>query len=112
MRGGRKHRIVFRLFPTLRFDPNLKHDFCNGRMSLQVMMGNEFHFLFFAMIFLSAPPCVLVLAVLGRRSLWSVCTYAEKNRAENALWKKFAPIWAKLKVQESQLEELGKGAAN
>merc|ERR1719217_183580 len=66
-------------------------------------MGNEFHFLFFAMIFLSAPPCVLVLAVLGRRSLWSVCTYAEKNRAENALWKKFAPIWAKLKVQEKEI---------
>lgn len=69
----------------------------------EVMMGVDFHFLFFALIFLAATPSVIVLGILGRRSLWSVCTYCSKNTPENKLWVRFLPTWNQLKAKEKQV---------
>lgn len=59
----------------------------------EVISGVDFHFLFFALIFLAATPSVVVLGILGRRSLWSVATYCSKNTPDNKLWVRFLPTW-------------------
>mmetsp|Transcript_105974 Transcript_105974/g.309961 ORF Transcript_105974/g.309961 Transcript_105974/m.309961 type:complete len:273 (-) Transcript_105974:65-883(-) len=69
----------------------------------QVMMGADFSFLFFALIFLPAYPSIVALLILGRHRLWHVCTYCSKNLPENKLWLKFAPYWAMLKAKEPQV---------
>lgn len=69
-----------------------------------MMEGVDFHFLFFALIFLTAYPSVWALLILGRRSLWSVCSYASKNMAGNKLWLMFSPTWDKLKKRESEIQ--------
>lgn len=69
----------------------------------EVISGVDFHFLFFALIFLAATPSVIVLGILGRRSLWSVATYCSKNTPENKLWVKFLPTWTQLKAKEKQV---------
>mmetsp|Transcript_118630 Transcript_118630/g.335545 ORF Transcript_118630/g.335545 Transcript_118630/m.335545 type:complete len:268 (-) Transcript_118630:192-995(-) len=72
----------------------------------KVMMGGpEFHFLFFALIFLTAYPSVVPLVILDRRSLWSVCTYCSKNTPTNPLWLRFKPTWeGKLKPKEKEVQ--------
>jgi len=69
----------------------------------KAMMGVDFNFLFFALIFLTANPSIMALLILGRHRLWAVCTYASKNMPGNRLWLCFAPTWAKLKAQEPQV---------
>merc|ERR1719428_1047840 len=94
----------------------MKATFARAQPWLQeVMMGVDFHFLFFALIFLAASPSVIVLGILGRRSLWSVATYCSKNTPENKLWLRFQPTWTQLKAKEKQvlfsscLAEIGLG---
>jgi hypothetical protein len=69
------------------------------------MMSVNFHFLFFSLIFLAASPTVFVVLILGRRSLWSVCTVCEKESRTRTLWLWFAPRWDKLKAQNAQIVE-------
>jgi len=69
----------------------------------KAMMGVDFHFLFFSLIFLTASPSIAPLAILARRSLWTVCSYCSKNSPDGFVWSKFAPIWeAKLKPKEKE----------
>lgn len=70
----------------------------------KVMSGVDFHFLFFAVIFLTAYPSIWALSILARRSLWSVGTYATKEMPENRLWKMVAPTWNKLKARETDVQ--------
>lgn len=61
----------------------------------------EFHFLFFALIFMTANQSLFALLILGRRSLWSVCTYCSKTpEAQGRVWLAFKPTWEKLKAME------------
>merc|ERR1711865_954601 len=69
----------------------------------QAMNGPDFHWLFFVLIFVTAYPSIIVVAIIGRRSLWSVGTYASKNMQENRLWKMFEPTWTKLKARETEV---------
>jgi len=69
----------------------------------KALMGVDFHFLFFALIFVTAYPSVPALVILGRHRLWAVCTYCTKNNAQSRLWLMFAPTWAKLKAMEKQV---------
>jgi hypothetical protein len=69
----------------------------------KAMMGVDFNFLFLALIFLTAYPSVWVLVILGRRSLWSVCKYAESNMQESRLWLLFKTTWDKLKAKEAEV---------
>jgi len=71
----------------------------------KAMMGVDFHFLFFSLIFLTASPSIAPLAILARRSLWTVCSYCSKNSPDGFVWSKFAPIWeAKLKPKEKEVQ--------
>lgn len=70
---------------------------------MKAMMGADFQFLFFALIFLPAYASVWPIAILARRSLWSVCTQCAKTNSQNRLWLLFAPTWAKLKAREPQV---------
>jgi len=64
----------------------------------------EFNFLFFALIFVTANPSIIALAILGRRSLWSVCTYCTKNEAAGGrLWLRFKPTWEKLQAKNTEV---------
>mmetsp|Transcript_68684 Transcript_68684/g.119304 ORF Transcript_68684/g.119304 Transcript_68684/m.119304 type:complete len:270 (-) Transcript_68684:91-900(-) len=95
--------------------PNIPQDinFSNWREKMvavqpwlmQVISSVDFHFLFFALIFLAAYPTVWVLVILCRRSLWTVCTAMAKNSPENPIWKRFAPTWEKLKAKNDQVLE-------
>mmetsp|Transcript_3892 Transcript_3892/g.7868 ORF Transcript_3892/g.7868 Transcript_3892/m.7868 type:complete len:278 (-) Transcript_3892:110-943(-) len=69
----------------------------------KVMQGNDFVFLFLALIFLTAYPSVVALAILARHRLWAVCTYCSKNLPEHRLWLKFAPYWGVLKAKEPEV---------
>lgn len=71
----------------------------------KAMMSVDFHFLFFSLIFLTAYPSLPVLLILGRRSLWSVCTVCAKDYPENRLWLMFFPTWMKLQAQNAQVLE-------
>lgn len=71
----------------------------------KVIKSVDFHFLFFALIFLAANPSVWVLVILGRRSLWTVCTSCAKNSPDNFVFKRFAPTWEKLKTNNNQILE-------
>mmetsp|Transcript_73596 Transcript_73596/g.137532 ORF Transcript_73596/g.137532 Transcript_73596/m.137532 type:complete len:271 (-) Transcript_73596:136-948(-) len=81
-----------------------------------MIKGVDFHFIFFALIFIAAQPSPLAVGILCRRSLWSVCAYCSKNTPTLRLWLKFKPVWdGKLKpreaeiVQYSALAEVGLG---
>lgn len=65
--------------------------------------STDFHILFFGMIFLNAYPSVAVLLILGRRSLWSCCTYCAKNTPESRIWLMIKPSWDKLKSMEQDV---------
>jgi hypothetical protein len=70
----------------------------------KVMMGGvDFHFLFLAVIFLNAYPALPVALILGRRSLWTVCTYCQKNSPDQFLFKRFAPTWTKLNAKTEEV---------
>lgn len=69
----------------------------------KAMTGVDFHFLFFALIFLTAYPSIPALLIIGRHRLWAVCTYCSKNLPQNKLWLRFTPVWAKLKAKEPQV---------
>lgn len=81
----------------------------------EVMSSKEFHFLFFALIFLTAYPSVLVLCILGRRALFVLCTLAPKYAANSRVWRWFEPRWQQIRQQEkaivfySTLAEVGLG---
>mmetsp|Transcript_61764 Transcript_61764/g.147341 ORF Transcript_61764/g.147341 Transcript_61764/m.147341 type:complete len:271 (-) Transcript_61764:168-980(-) len=69
-----------------------------------MVRGVDFHFVFFALIFVAAYPSIWPVAILGRRSLWSVCAYCSKNTPNFRLWLKFKPIWdTKLKPREAEV---------
>lgn len=77
---------------------------------LQKVMTNskDFSWLFFALIFLTAYPNIAPLILLMRRSLWSVCSYAEKpaNNMDGLVWGRLRPVWeAKLKPQTATINE-------
>jgi len=67
------------------------------------MFGVDFHFLFFALIFLAAQPSLWALAILFRRSLWSVGTHWDKNPPGPWLWRKFSSQWEKLKAKQKEV---------
>mmetsp|Transcript_10769 Transcript_10769/g.31817 ORF Transcript_10769/g.31817 Transcript_10769/m.31817 type:complete len:266 (-) Transcript_10769:218-1015(-) len=67
------------------------------------MTGPDFPFLFFCLIFVTAYPSIPALLILGRRSLWSVCTYCAKNTPERRLWKAFSGTWDRLKAKEKEV---------
>lgn len=69
----------------------------------KVMTGVDSHFLFFALIFISAIPSFWALLIPGRRSLWFVCTSCDKAKSEAFLWMRFQPTWAKLKAREAEV---------
>jgi len=69
----------------------------------KVMDGTDFHFLFFAVIFLTAYPSIPALSILARRSLWAVSTYCSKEMPDNRLWMMFAATWDKLKAKEKEV---------
>lgn len=87
----------------------IKQGFQEFSMKLQpylqekAMPSPDFHFLFFSLIFLAAHPSVWVVLILGRRSLWSVCTKCSKDHKENRFWLMFAPTWEKLQKQNAQV---------
>eukprot|EP00442_Polarella_glacialis_P011489 CAMPEP_0115138644 /NCGR_PEP_ID=MMETSP0227-20121206/57793_1 /TAXON_ID=89957 /ORGANISM="Polarella glacialis, Strain CCMP 1383" /LENGTH=260 /DNA_ID=CAMNT_0002546311 /DNA_START=103 /DNA_END=885 /DNA_ORIENTATION=+ len=86
----------------------LKQSFQSSAMTLapwlqKAMNGVDFHFVFFVLIFISAYPSVWALCILGRRSLWSVCSYCSKNTPESRLWKLCAGSWDKLKAREAEV---------
>eukprot|EP00662_Eupelagonemidae_sp_cell21_P019717 gene19717-34845_t len=66
---------------------------------LAAALGLQMFMLFFAIVWLSQPPNLLVLAVIGRRSLWTAC----KNLTESPTWSKFNPTWKKLKEREMEV---------
>lgn len=72
---------------------------------MKVMSSVDFHFLFFGLIFLAAYPSVWVLLILGRRSLWTLCTKMKKESPDNPLWKRFAPYWDTLLAKQTQVLE-------
>lgn len=86
---------------------NWRESFQQAQPWLQkVMLSIDFHFLFFAAIFLMATPSMLgaiALLILGRRSFWAVCTYAAANMPESALWKRVLPLWTICKGKEEQV---------
>jgi hypothetical protein len=66
----------------------------------------DFHFLFFALIFLNANPSIFPIAILGRRSLWSVATQCDKPESpfnQRWMWLKFKPTWDKLKARGEEV---------
>jgi len=70
----------------------------------KAMLSTSFHFLFFALIFVTAYPSLLPALVLGRRSLWTVGTHCAKNPADGGrLWAMFAPRWEQLKAKEAEV---------
>merc|ERR1712224_642800 len=77
---------------------------------LQEAMMNcmDFHFLFFALIFLAANPMVWPLLILGRHRFWAVCKYCDKaeNNVDNFLWRKFKPTWKTLEEKPREEEVL------
>eukprot|EP00933_Yihiella_yeosuensis_P028481 TRINITY_DN2230_c1_g7_i1.p1 TRINITY_DN2230_c1_g7~~TRINITY_DN2230_c1_g7_i1.p1 ORF type:complete len:278 (+),score=36.02 TRINITY_DN2230_c1_g7_i1:101-934(+) len=72
----------------------------------KAMNTADFQFLFFVLIFLTAYPSVWALAILLRRSLWTVGKYGEKNLTEYRLWKLFSGTWAKLSDKELEAKVL------
>eukprot|EP01061_Rhynchopus_euleeides_P016864 TRINITY_DN28202_c0_g1_i1.p1 TRINITY_DN28202_c0_g1~~TRINITY_DN28202_c0_g1_i1.p1 ORF type:complete len:238 (+),score=71.97 TRINITY_DN28202_c0_g1_i1:132-845(+) len=88
--------------------------FSNWRAALQpvqmwvarVMQGSEIQYLMFAMVWMSAPPSLAVAVVLGRRSLWSVCTRMSASYAESTAWRVLGSIWTPLKAQEVRILKL------
>lgn len=69
----------------------------------EVMSAKEFHFLFFALIFLTAYPDPLVLFILGRRALFVLCNLAPKCAPNSFVWLRFQPTWEKLKQKEKTI---------
>lgn len=70
---------------------------------INMQQSNDFHALFFSLIFLTAQPSMWVLLIVGRRSLWQVCTDSQKNRPDARLWKMFAGTWEKLSAQKDKV---------
>jgi len=69
----------------------------------KAMMGVDFHFLFFSLIFLTSIPSIWPIGILGRRSLWAVSSHYEKEESGPRLWQLFAPVWAKLKARQKEV---------
>lgn len=70
----------------------------------KAMLSPDFHFLFFSLIFVTAYPSIFPLAILARRSLWSVGTHCSKNAEDGGrLWERFKPTWEKLKAKEPEV---------
>jgi len=89
---------------------NFKESFQKFSVVLQpwmqkAMLSVDFHFLFFSLIFLTAYPSVWVLLILGRRSLWNVCTVCTKDYPESRLWKMFEGTWKKLQARNTEVLE-------
>uniref|UniRef100_A0A7S1AJ29 Uncharacterized protein n=1 Tax=Noctiluca scintillans TaxID=2966 RepID=A0A7S1AJ29_NOCSC len=72
----------------------------------RVMMGPDFQSLFYSLIFIAAPPSLLVLPVLLRRSLWCLCIHCTSTNSENRLWLRFQPTWKKLRAPTVEAEVL------
>lgn len=70
----------------------------------KVLLSVDFHFLFFSLIFVAANPSLFALLILGRRSLWTVCSYCTKNaEAQGRVWQLFKPMWEKLQQKEPEV---------
>lgn len=69
-----------------------------------VILSAEFHFLFFALIFVVANPSLFAVLILARRSFWSVCTYCEKNEdAQGVVWRLCKSLWEKCKASNAEV---------
>lgn len=70
----------------------------------KTLLSVEFHFLFFALIFVVANPSLFALLILARRSFWAVCSYCVKTPdAQGRLWQLAKPMWEKLKTKETEV---------
>merc|ERR1719330_1830932 len=70
----------------------------------KVLLTPDFHFLFFALIFIVANPALFPLLILARRSFWAVCTYCSKTPdAQGLVWKICKPAWEKVKPKEAEV---------
>lgn len=68
-----------------------------------VIHSPDLHFLFLALIFLTASPNHAALIILGRRSFWSVCKKCKKENSQHRIWLMVAPHWAQLEGREKEL---------
>mmetsp|Transcript_119744 Transcript_119744/g.346106 ORF Transcript_119744/g.346106 Transcript_119744/m.346106 type:complete len:274 (-) Transcript_119744:215-1036(-) len=70
----------------------------------KAMTSIDFHFLFFAVNFVTAYPSIIPVLILGRRSLWTVGTHCSKTpEAGGRLWAMFKPRWEMLKAREEEV---------
>jgi len=87
---------------------NIRTEFQSVGMKMQpflqeAMHSADFHSLFFTLIFLVATPSLLVLLILGRRSLWSTCTQCQSGSPPVRLFAMFKPTWEKLFAQREKV---------
>jgi hypothetical protein len=95
--------------------PNMpKIDFKNWRQGMQgaavemqpflqkTLKSPDFHFLFFVLIFLAADQTVLVVLLIARRSLWTLCTKWSKESPATfpmrSIWPMMEPRWKSIKA--------------
>jgi len=72
----------------------------------QVSQSTEFHFFFYSIIWLNAPPFFAVLLVPGRRALWSVMMFAAKAGEMGGFgpqWEQIKPRWEMIKANEKEI---------
>eukprot|EP00755_Sulcionema_specki_P028160 Sspe_Gene.89316::Locus_61087_Transcript_1_1_Confidence_1.000_Length_819::g.89316::m.89316 len=79
---------------------NWRQGMNDAKLWLQRLNGPEMHFLFFCMVWVAAVPNFIVLLILARRSLWSICTYASKTMPNSPLFSAFRPVWTSLQSRE------------
>jgi len=70
---------------------------------MKVTPSADFMSLFFCLIFMPAYPSLPVVALLGRRSLWTVCGHCQKTGQGGRLFAMFKPRWEALKTQEQRV---------
>jgi len=108
-------------FPTNLDFKNWKQSLTDVGVKIQPWLQNvltrvDFHYLFFVLIFLAASPTVVVVALVGRRSFWVLCTDWEKTNSSNMIWSLVKPRWEALQaagrkaiVEKCNLFEIGYG---
>lgn len=70
----------------------------------KALLSVDFHFMFFALIFVVANPSLFAVLILARRSFWAVCSYWVKTpEAQGRLWQLAKPLWEKLKAKEAEV---------
>jgi len=70
---------------------------------MRVQGSNDMQMLFFALIFVSSEPMLIVALILARRSLWSVGTMGSTKLTENRFWKMFSPVWTTAQANQVKI---------